>query len=207
MAKYIVEGCSDGLEYIVSASTVLSPLQVIDFNFGEDTPICGTVISETELEPIPLYTYLDSYTDCLSCVQENNFSFYAIDCNFPISGEVSSLYFNEFPVGKFYKFCLSDPENPEITTCFCLEILGISPDFTEPIPDVVITGPFNSCGCESPRSAGTEYNVCVICCDCGASGSTVTQVVPPHPVWTDGYGTPVTQINMVTLGGMFGLNR
>jgi len=60
---------------------------------------------------------------------------------------------------------------------------------------------------EPPRTGGTEYTVCVICCDCGASGSTVTQVVPPHPVWTDGYGTPVTQLNMVTLGGMFGLNN
>jgi hypothetical protein len=57
------------------------------------------------------------------------------------------------------------------------------------------------------RSAGTEYFECVICCDCGSTGSTVTRVSPPHPVWTDGYGTPVTQMNMVTLGGMFGLNN
>jgi hypothetical protein len=60
---------------------------------------------------------------------------------------------------------------------------------------------------EPPRSAGTEYFECVICCDCGSTGSTVTQVSPPHPVWTDGYGTPVTQLNMVALGGMFGLNN
>jgi hypothetical protein len=58
-----------------------------------------------------------------------------------------------------------------------------------------------------PRSAGTEYFECVICCDCGATGGTVTQVAPPHPVWSDGYGTPVTQMGSVTLGGMFGLNN
>jgi hypothetical protein len=57
------------------------------------------------------------------------------------------------------------------------------------------------------RVAGTEYFECVICCDCGATGSTVTQVTPPHPVWTDGYGNAVTQLNMVSLGGMFGLNN
>lgn len=57
------------------------------------------------------------------------------------------------------------------------------------------------------RSAGTEYFECVICCDCGATGGTVTQVAPPHPVWSDGYGTPVTQMGSVTLGGMFGLNN
>ena len=55
--------------------------------------------------------------------------------------------------------------------------------------------------------AGTEYTECVICCDCGSTGSTVTQVSPPHPIWTDGYGTQVTQLNMVSLGGMFGLNK
>jgi hypothetical protein len=205
MVKYIVEGCSDGLEYIVSASTVLSPLQVIDFNFGEDTPICGTVISETDLEPIPLYTHLNSYTDCLSCVQENNFSFSAIDCNFPvISGEVSSLYFTEFPVGKFYKFCVPDFFNPEIINCFCLEILGISPNESIPFP-VEVTGPFNSCSCESPRSANTESNICLEICT--ESGTTVVSVTPPHPEWTDGYGTQVTELNMITLGGMNGLNN
>ena len=57
------------------------------------------------------------------------------------------------------------------------------------------------------RSAGTEYFECVICCDCGATGGTVTQVAPPHPVWTDGYGTPVTQLNMVSLSGIHGLNN
>jgi hypothetical protein len=57
-----------------------------------------------------------------------------------------------------------------------------------------------------PRSGGTESLICVICCDCGSTGSTITQVAPPHPVWTDGYGTEVTQMNMVTLGGN-GLNN
>ena len=58
---------------------------------------------------------------------------------------------------------------------------------------------------EPSRSANTEYTVCVICCDCGSTGSTITQVSPPHPVWTDGYGVSVTQLNMITLGGN-GLN-
>jgi hypothetical protein len=58
----------------------------------------------------------------------------------------------------------------------------------------------------APRSANVETLVCVTCCPCdGTSGSTFS-VVPPHPVWTDGYGTPVTQLNMITLGGINGLN-
>ncbi len=40
------------------------------------------------------------------------------------------------------------------------------------------------------------------------SGSTVVVAVnPPHPVWTDNYGTEVIQLNAVTLGGVNGLNN
>jgi hypothetical protein len=58
-----------------------------------------------------------------------------------------------------------------------------------------------------PRSANTETLICVVCCDCGSSGSTITQVAPPHPVYTDQYGIDVTQMNMVVLGGPRGLNN
>lgn len=54
-----------------------------------------------------------------------------------------------------------------------------------------------------PRSANTETFICVEVCT--ESGTTVVSVAPPHPVWTDNYGIPVTQMSMVTLGGN-GLN-
>ena len=56
-----------------------------------------------------------------------------------------------------------------------------------------------------PRNAGPETLFCMEVC--GPSGTTVTQVSPPHPVWTDAYGTAVTQLNMITLGGPDGLNN
>ena len=60
---------------------------------------------------------------------------------------------------------------------------------------------------ESPRSAYTEQIICVQVCD-GISGSTIVVAVkPPHPVLTDNYGTEVTQLNAVTLGGVNGLNN
>ena len=60
---------------------------------------------------------------------------------------------------------------------------------------------------ESPRSAYTEQIICVQVCD-DIDGSTVVVAVnPPHPVWTDNYGTEVTQLNAVTLGGVNGLNN
>ena len=59
--------------------------------------------------------------------------------------------------------------------------------------------------CSQPFSANTESPICVICCNCGATGSTINQVSPPHPVWTNEYGKQVLQMNMVVIGGN-GLN-
>jgi hypothetical protein len=55
-----------------------------------------------------------------------------------------------------------------------------------------------------PRSGGTETFLCLQICT--PSGTTVTSVSVPHPVWTDGYGTAVTQLGMVVIGGPDGLN-
>jgi hypothetical protein len=53
-----------------------------------------------------------------------------------------------------------------------------------------------------PRNSGIEVTVCVELCD-----QSVVSVTPPHPVWTDGFGTEVTQLDMITLGGPNGLNN
>ena len=205
MANYIVEGCLDGLEYIVSASTTLSPLEVIDFNFGEEPAICGTVISETELEPLPLYTYLHSYTDCCECLsgltESLNFSF--IQCG--TENEINIEAFNfcdQFGLpttGLTYEIQFGS-ETP-----FCATFEGLSESGETNYS--YVSGPFSlceDCNISIPTSAGTETLICVEIC--GPSGTTVTQVVPPHPVWTNGYGTQVTQLNMVVLGGPNGLN-
>lgn len=54
-------------------------------------------------------------------------------------------------------------------------------------------------------SANTEQNICLQICDL-SGGTTVVSVATPHPVWTNEYGGEVTQLNAVTLGGMYGLN-
>ena len=58
------------------------------------------------------------------------------------------------------------------------------------------------CFQEAPN---TETIICQEVCDLSGGTRTVS-VTPPHPVWTDGFGTQVTQLNMVTLGGVNGLN-
>ena len=55
-----------------------------------------------------------------------------------------------------------------------------------------------------PTSANTEVIICQQICT--ESGTTVTEVIPPHPIWSDLTGGTVTQLNMVVLGGPDGLN-
>jgi len=49
-------------------------------------------------------------------------------------------------------------------------------------------------------SANTETYICNYC------DETLTQITPPHPIWSDGYGNQVTQMNMVLIGSGNGLN-
>jgi hypothetical protein len=54
-------------------------------------------------------------------------------------------------------------------------------------------------------SANTEVKICEQLCD-GSGGTVVVEVTPPHPVYSDLTGGTVVQLNMVALGGPFGLN-
>jgi hypothetical protein len=53
-------------------------------------------------------------------------------------------------------------------------------------------------------SANTEVTVCEQICTSG--GTTVKVVYPPHPTYSDLTGGTVVQLNMISLGGMNGLN-
>ena len=61
--------------------------------------------------------------------------------------------------------------------------------------------------CNQPLSAGTEYEVCVVCSPCGSCSGTVTSVSAPHPTWTNLDGKSVVILDAVTLGGPNGLNN
>ena len=53
-----------------------------------------------------------------------------------------------------------------------------------------------------PISAGTEYTLCAPNC----SGGT-TELILPHPVWTNNQGIDVILMDAVALGGSNGLNN
>jgi hypothetical protein len=71
-------------------------------------------------------------------------------------------------------------------------------------------GYFNSLtGASAPLSAGTFVSeICVVCTDPNTNITTSTYASnTPHPVYTNEMGKEVIQTQMVTIGGMFGLNN
>ena len=203
MANYIIASCGGDSPYVVDAGEqILNTGSTYYFTFTGDSPtMCYNVVDTTLDAATDKISGGADYTDCLTCLQANDFSFLVSGCTLPIGGPVSSIEFSEFALGQFYKLCANEPLI--FDGCFCFEVVGIVQGFYPYTFNP--QGPFTDCDCsEPPRSAGTEYEVCEVCFD--GTVVTVYNIQPPHPVYTDGYGTPVTQLNMVVLGGPNGLN-
>ena len=203
MTNYIVNECLTNDEYIFTGVSHTVG-QTIRFVFNEQS-YCGTVGEVTSSPPSADFGQLyDDCCECLSGITESlNFNF--IICGTELEINIEAFNFcreHGLPItGMTYELQL-DSYVP-----FCATFEGLSESGETNYH--YSSGPFSlceNCGEEPPRSAGTEYEVCEICCDCGSTGSTINLITPPHPVYTDGYGTPVTQLNMVTLGGPNGLN-
>lgn len=204
MPNYIINQCLTNEQFVISATT-LTEGDTIEFVISE-AHFCGTVGAETESEETPNITLDQPYDDCCLC----------------LSGLTESLNFN-------FKICGTELEINIEATNFCSQIglpitgltyeiqLGSYVPFCATFQGLsesgetyysYLSGPSSGCedcGEEPPRSANTESTICLEVC--GPDGNTVIVVNPPHPVWTDGYGTQVTQLNMITLGGINGLNN
>jgi len=205
MANYIINECITNDVYILSAAT-LTLGATVEFDISE-ARFCGTVGAITESTETLNISFVQLHDDCCECLsgltESLNFNFIRCGTSEEINIE-SDNFCTEYGVpttGLTYEIQFGS-ETP-----FCATFEGLSEsgatDYT------YVSGPFSlceNCGEEPPRSAGTEYEVCEICCDCGSTGSTINLITPPHPVYTDGYGTPVTQLNMVVIGGPNGLN-
>lgn len=210
MPNYNVRSCTSGEVFVISSDEIVIPISsVIQFNVSE-TDYCG-VVESVNSSGSNDGVYIGPYESCCDCVHTiitDISSLIFTICGSETTFNIDLLYFcnesNLFPnLGDVFQF-LDSRGN-----LICATHTGYSSNRGESGPEPV-DGPFENCWlCEPhdipPRSANTETTVCVICCDCGASASTINQVVVPHPVWTDGYSAEVTQMNMITIGGN-GLN-
>lgn len=203
MANYIINECITNDVYILSAST-LTLGATVEFDISE-ARFCGTVGAVTESTETLNISFVQLHDDCCACLsgltESLNFSFIRCGTSEEINIEATN-FCTEYGVpttGITYEIQFGS-ETP-----FCATFEGLSESGETNYH--YSSGPFSlceNCGEEPPRSANTAYDICEVCFD--GTVVTVYNLTPPHPVYTDGYGTPVTQLNMVTLGGPNGLN-
>ena len=150
------------------------------------------------------------YDSCENCNSQGLIAVTLVSCEAPYTEQFVSITLNNYlqiyNVGGLTNYSVSDQNG----NCFTITNLCPIPLTEESFTPVEFYLNCFICSDENPnrapRSANTETLVCVTCCPCdGSSGSTFS-VIPPHPVWTDGYGTSVTQLNMIVIGGINGLN-
>lgn len=212
---YVVRSCLGFNDHpvglVIESESPLSIGDVVSYDYNEQR-YCGQIINDAEFPSNT--TVVSAFTFCCECFTSvegtNSTCFYFNKCN-----TLESIFVD------ITTFCESTVLVPQLNDVYqlinsntgeiiCATFIGLSgPEETS---WSYYDGPEISCEtCQNkilnyPRSANTESFICEICCPC-TTGSTITSVNPPHPVWTDGRGVSVTQLNMVVLGGENGLNN
>lgn len=205
--------------YVTTDSTAVQG-DVVKLMWGSNEWICAQLLNTTSSYSGG-YTYYNTqdngsgttlrYDSCENCNSQGLIGVTLVSCDAPYTEQFVSIslenYLQIYNFGSLTNYSVSDQQG----NCFTITNVCPIPLTEEGFTPVAFYLNCFICNEENPdnvpRSAGTEVFVCEICCDCGATGSTITQVTPPHPVWTDGYGTAVTQLNMIVLGGPNGLNN
>ena len=186
---------------------------VVKLMWGSNEWICAQLLN-IESSSSGEYTYYNTqnngsgttlrYDTCETCNSQGLIGVTLVNCDTLVESFVSITldnYLSIYNFGSLTNYSVKDSNGS------CYQITNLCPIPLEEQGFTAVEFYFNCTFCESsvvnsPRSANTETFICIP--DCEFTGSTA--VAPPHPVWTDGYGTPVTQLNMVVLGGPNGLN-
>jgi hypothetical protein len=203
MANYYYSGqsCIDSISVAVLSSTT-------EYNIGDVVGAtgpfgCFTITSLANSGDTVDFNIVtgSGYTDCISCIQSTDGVFIFSECS--NSASTVSIDVNEFnTIPSFLQSYYLELTGS--TGCFVFEDWSPGDEPTDSIS--FILGPYEECNvCEGyniPTSANTAYTLCTLDCD----GNPI-ELQFPHPVWTDGYGNAVTQLNAVQLGGPNGLNN
>jgi hypothetical protein len=198
--------------YVTTDSTALVG-DVVKLMWGSNEWICAGLIN-TASSYSGGYTYYNTqkngfgstlrYDTCETCNSQGLIGVTLVNCDTLVESFVSITldnYLSVYNFGSLTNYSVKDSDGS------CYQITNLCPIPLEEQGFTAVEFYFNCTFCEpsvvnSPRSANTETFICIP--DCEFTGSTA--VAPPHPVWTDGYGTEVTQLNMIVLGGPNGLN-
>ena len=209
---WVAETCITKEQIVVITPVGFGQGVIVKLKYGTSDYFCATL---TDIyDPLQHY-YISSvyktddvisYSDCETCDATTTINLSVKECNSPINSYIS------IPITIWYYYVYNLGLNTYSLYKYdkCSTILN-----TCPLPgDYPTITPYSFyLNCETcifdntrfPRSGGTETFLCLQICT--PSGTTVTSVSVPHPVWTDGYGTAVTQLGMVVIGGPDGLNN
>jgi hypothetical protein len=208
MANYTGQSCIDEVVVILTGSTGFTTGQIVGgfpIGSGPGATQCYTILGNASLSETPTIQIqgMGFYGNCIECYEEKDLGFEFEDC---ITGnlEVVTAFSLGFvpTIDLIYQFSL-DGSAPR---CY-IATGNVDPNGVDISPQSInVFTRCEDCYKNQTVTAGTEYTVCVICCPCD-SGSTVTSVAVPHPVWTSTDGKAVVQSNMVVLGGPNGLNN
>jgi YVTN family beta-propeller protein len=198
--------------YVTTDDTVAQG-DTVKLMWGSNEWICAGLIN-TVSSYSGYYTYYNTqknglgstliYDSCETCNSQGLIGVTLVNCDTLVESFVSITldnYLSIYNFGSLTNYSVKDSNGS------CYQITNLCPIPLEEQGFTAVEFYFNCTFCESsvvnsPRSANTENFICIP--DCEFTGSTA--VAPPHPVWTDGYGREVTQLNMVVLGGPNGLN-
>jgi hypothetical protein len=198
--------------YVTTDSTALVG-DTVKLMWGSNEWICAGLINTTSTYSGG-YTFYNTqknglgstliYDSCETCNSQGLIGVTLVNCDTLVESFVSITldnYLSIYNFGSLTNYSVKDSNSS------CYQITNLCPIPLEEQGFTAVEFYFNCTFCETtivnpPRSANTENFICIP--DCEFTGSTA--VAPPHPVWTDGYGTEVTQLNMIVLGGPNGLN-
>lgn len=206
---WVAEVCLTQETIVVVTPVGFSPGEIVKLKYGTSDYFCATLTKT--YDPLQHYSITSihktddviSYSDCETCDATTTINLSVKECNSPINSYIS------LPITIWYYYVSNLGLNTYSLYKYdkCSTILNRCP-LPGDYPTITPYAFYLNCetcifdNTRQPRVAGNEVTVCVELCD-----QSVVSVTPPHPVWTDGYGTQVTQLDMITLGGPNGLNN
>lgn len=203
--------------YVTTDSTAVQG-DVVKLMWGSNEWICAQLLNTTSSYS-GYYTYYNTqnngsgttliYDSCENCNSQGLIGVTLVSCEAPYTEQFVSIslenYLQIYNFGSLTNYSVSDQQG----NCFTITNVCPIPLTEEGFTPVAFYLNCFICNEENPdnvpRSANTETFLCQEICVSG--GTTTISITPPHPVWTDGYGTAVTQLNMIVLGGPNGLNN
>ena len=203
---WLGESCSDGSQAIITTTNGFISGDRVKVKWGSVDFDCYTLLSpyDPSMGIYDTYNSLtnDAYQICDECLLSSRVNISIAECDGSNQQYVSVSLSDYF---MFYNFGYTTFNINEYDKCYVvINTCPINGDY----PEINIRSFYFNCddcvfdNTRQPRNAGAEVDICIPLCD-----GSVVSVNPPHPEWTDGYGTQVTQLNMITLGGPNGLNN